>query len=246
MLPHDEHGTGPRVVLAHGFGQDRRCWGSFAGRLAAAGLGVRTVDLPGHGDGGVPSGWADTVSALGATGGRADYVGYSMGGRISLALAVDRPDLVRRLVLIGASPGIADPAARAARRDRDEELAGEIEGHGVDRFVTSWLAQPMFAGLAPEVRFEAERRQQDPARLAAMLRSTGTGAQPPLWERLGAVACPALLVVGARDAKFGAIARAMAEQLVSARIEVVPDAGHAAHLEQPAVTASLVADFLAG
>src|SRR5215213_1245447 len=97
-----------RLVLVHGFTQTLRSWDRLAGALAETFQVVR-VDLPGHGgSGGVQMSFADTAAAIGDAGGTATYVGYSMGGRLCLRLAVDRPDLVQALVLIGASPGLAE------------------------------------------------------------------------------------------------------------------------------------------
>src|SRR5262249_56537802 len=95
----------------------------------------------------VPDGldFVATASAIGEVGGRATYVGYSMGGRLCLQLALDRAELVDRLVLVSASPGIRGEVERAARREADERQAQEIERDGVDAFLERWLAQPMFA-----------------------------------------------------------------------------------------------------
>ena len=98
-------------------------------------------------------------------------------------------------------------------------------------------------------RFAEARRMRLANRthaLAASLRGMGAGAQPPLFERLGGIALPICLVVGAEDAKFRAIASELARDLPNARIEIVPDAGHAAHLENREVFLSIARRFLAG
>ncbi|MDQ2825560.1 MAG: alpha/beta fold hydrolase, partial [Actinomycetota bacterium] len=93
-----------RVVLVHGFTQTLRSWDPLAAVLADTFQIVR-VDLPGHGASSeVRMGFAETAAAIGDAGGQATYVGYSMGGRLCLRLAADRPDLVQALVLVGASP----------------------------------------------------------------------------------------------------------------------------------------------
>jgi RNA polymerase sigma factor (sigma-70 family) len=113
------------VVLVHGFTQTLAAWGPVGERLAGRWEVVR-VDLPGHGGSGrVRVGFAEAAALVGEAGGAGVYVGYSLGGRLCLRLALDRPDLVRGLVLVGASPGIADPGARAERRAADEALAAE-------------------------------------------------------------------------------------------------------------------------
>lgn len=238
-------GTGERVVLVHGFTQTLASWGPVAGRLARRFEVVR-VDLPGHGgSGAVRAGFGEAAGLVGEAGGAGVYVGYSLGGRLCLRLALDRPDLVRGLVLVGASPGIADPGARARRRDADEALASEIERDGVAAFLDRWLAGPLFAGLPEEAAGRQDRLANRPGGLAYALRRLGTGAQEPLWARLSGLRPPVLLVAGALDVKFAGIAREMAAAVgPTARVALVPGAGHAVHLERPDAMAALLEAFL--
>jgi 2-succinyl-6-hydroxy-2,4-cyclohexadiene-1-carboxylate synthase len=239
-------GAGERVVLVHGFTRTLASMEPLASRLRGRHQ-VVSVDLPGHGGSPAPrSSFEAAAQLLGETGGRAAYVGYSLGGRLCLRLALDRPDLVRALVLIGASPGLDDPFERAARRKSDAELADEVERVGVERFLERWLAQPLFATLPPERAGRAERLTNTAANLAQSLRLHGTGAQQSLWDRLATLRPPVLLIAGAADAKFSALARRMATAVgPTAQIALIPDAGHAAHLERPDEAAALIRDFLA-
>ena len=107
--------------------------------------------------------------------GPGDYVGYSQGGRLCLQLALDRPTSVHRLVLVSASPGIADADDRAARVDADERLAQEIERDGVDAFLERWLAQPLFATLPRERAGLDERRAGQHRRVAHRTSSACSG-----------------------------------------------------------------------
>jgi 2-succinyl-6-hydroxy-2,4-cyclohexadiene-1-carboxylate synthase len=235
-----------RVALVHGFTQTSASWGPVAERLARW-FEVVPVDLPGHGgSGAVRVGFAEAAGLVGKAGGPAAYLGYSLGGRLCLRLALDRPDLVEGLVLVGASPGIADPAARAERRAADERLARRIERDGVAAFLDDWLAGPLFATLPEEAAGREERLANTAEGLASALRRLGTGAQEPLWDRLGQLRPPALLVAGERDPKFARIAMEMAAAIgPTAQVALVPGAGHAAHLERPAATAALIEEFLA-
>lgn len=246
------------VLFLHGFAG---CGDDFAAvfpRLEKRALVA--VDLLGHGGSDAPTdsaryGMANMIQdlralvlALGAS--QVDVIGYSMGGRIALALAVAYPELVRALVLESASPGISSERERAARRDRDDALADWIEAAGIERFVDYWEAQPLFASQT-SLDLDARERQrrvrlaQRPHGLGGCLRGHGTGAQPSLWEHLASVAAPVLVISGALDAKFTRIGSAMARLLPHASHVVVQSAGHNVHIEQPAEFSRLAAAFLA-
>ncbi len=234
MLHSETDGTGARLVLVHGFTQTGRCWGGVATDLAGDHEVVR-VDAPGHGRSGPALRLWDSAERLGDAGGSGTYVGYSMGGRLCLHLALARPALVQALVLIGATAGIDDPDERAERSARDEERARSLEALGLEAFLQAWLAQPLFAGLPPEATCLEARRENTVAGLAASLRLSGTGAQEPLWARLGAVDMPVLVVAGARDGRFVDIGRRLVSTIgTNAELAVVAGAGHAVHLEAPA------------
>ena len=236
----------PRLVLVHGFTQTGRSWSPVATELARD-RRVVLVDAPGHGASALTrADLQDGAQLLGVAGGEAVYVGYSMGGRLALHLAVARPDLVRALVLVGATAGIEDDDERAARREADARLADEIERDGVDAFLTRWLAQPLFASLPRDEAAIDERRRNTAAGLASSLRLAGAGTQQPLWSVLPRLAMPVLVVAGDRDAKYVSLGHRLAMGIgENARFAAVPDAGHAAHLEQPARFVTLLREWLA-
>ena len=177
--------------------------------------------------------FALTAQAIGAASGAATYIGYSMGGRLCLRLALDHPELVRALVLVSASPGIADATERAARQEADEQLAREVETVGVESFVDRWLAQPMWATVPLDAPGLSDRRTLTSEFLAHCLRVLGTGTMEPLWDRLGDLAMPVTLITGTDDTKFTAIAREMLRALPSDARHIELPGGHAVPLEQP-------------
>jgi 2-succinyl-6-hydroxy-2,4-cyclohexadiene-1-carboxylate synthase len=235
------------IVLLHGFAGTGAAW-----RPAIERLGERyralAPDIRGHGAaGGVrPIGFAECVADVAAVdpAERFALAGYSLGGRLALQVALAHPARVTRLVLVSATPGIADDVERAARRAEDEALAAEIEAGGIEEFAERWGRQPLFRGQPPEVAAaaRADRLRNRPAGLAAALRGIGTGAMEPLWSRLGELPMPVTAVVGERDAKFRKLAERMVAAIPDAELLVVPRVGHAVHLEAPALVAAAIAE----
>ncbi len=233
------------LVLLHGFTQTGRSWDPVRQRVGAERYRHAAPDLRGHGTAtdrrpvsfDTIARDLDAVVADGAV-----LSGYSMGGRIALHYALARPGRVARLVLVGASPGLADPAERTERRAADDALADRIERIGLERFADEWGALPLWAGQPRDVAAaaRADRMRNTAAGLAAALRGLGTGTMEPLWDRLEELAIPVTLVAGERDAKFRAIAERMAERLAQPRLVVVPAAGHAAQLEAPGAVAAAI------
>jgi 2-succinyl-6-hydroxy-2,4-cyclohexadiene-1-carboxylate synthase len=237
-----------RVVLVHGFTQTGASWRRIADALRSDGHDVVTPDLPGHG-GRAPADLRQTADALARECRDATWVGYSMGGRACLHVALEHPSVVHRLILLGATAGIDDDAERNARRHRDELLATRLEALGVDRFLDEWLAQPMFEHVPADADGIADRRTNTVDGLAGALRLAGTGAQEPLWERLpelGVLGIPTLVLAGELDGRFKVLARRLADAIgPTAQVEWVPGAGHAAHLERPDGFLTIVRRFLA-
>jgi 2-succinyl-6-hydroxy-2,4-cyclohexadiene-1-carboxylate synthase len=234
----------PALVLLHGFTQTRQSWrrtiAALDGRYRAI-----APDLPGHGllSERRPASLAAVLAYLAALIDEPHALaGYSMGGRIALHAALARPELVTRLVLLGASPGLADPGERTSRRAADDALADRIEQIGVERFAAEWAELPLWEGQPERVRAaaKADRLRNTADGLAAALRGLGTGALEPLWDRLGELAMPVTLVAGERDAKFRGIAERMAERIPRAEVRVIPGAGHAAQLERPELVAAAI------
>lgn len=245
-------------MLVHGFTQSSLSWRHVAAELSAD-HEVVCVDLPGHGASSSRrvASLSEAAELLGATGGRAAYVGYSLGGRCCLTLALERGALVEHLVLVGTTAGIEDPDERAARRAADEALADRLEpvpgSPGADGrpslepFLREWLAGPLFAHLTPEQADLDARLVNTGTGLASSLRSMGTGTQYPSWGELSRIEAPTLLVTGGLDERFGRLAARMAKAIgPSARHVVVPGAGHSVPFEAPAAFVALLRAELTG
>ncbi len=235
-----------RLILAHGFTQNARCWGAFADHLAAE-HELTLVDAPGHGRSGHDD--ADLWTAadlLTEVGGRGVYIGYSMGGRTALHAVLAHPERVEGLVLIGATPGLTEAEDRAERRRADDDLATRLVESGLPAFLDRWLALPLFAGLDEQAAARSARLTNRAEGLAASLRHCGTGSQEPLWGRLAEIEVPVLAVVGDQDHKFAAIAERMVGAMTGTTAEVVTLPGtHAVHLERPVECATAIAERIA-
>jgi 2-succinyl-6-hydroxy-2,4-cyclohexadiene-1-carboxylate synthase len=251
-------GSGSALVLLHGFTGSTATWRPHLSRFARRRL-TMAIDMLGHGGSDAPADprrYAIEEAARDVTAvldyfaiARAAVLGYSMGGRVALFLAAAAPQRVAALILESASPGIAEPSRRRARAAEDAALADSIERGGIAAFVDRWERLPLFASqgrLTPAVRaaLRAQRLANSTRGLANSLRGLGQGMQPPLFDRLDAVAMPALVVAGALDAAYAAIGGDLRRRLPNARLVVIEGAGHAVHLEQPAAFNNAVADFL--
>ena len=254
----DQSGAGQPLLLLHGFTGSVGTWAPLIGALSPH---FRTIalDLIGHGRSDSPPDAeryrmqrcvADLLALLDALEiERADVLGYSMGGRVALHLAAAEPERIGALVLESSSPGIADAAERQARIAADEKLADSIKLEGLEAFVERWECLPLFASQAalPEdtrAQLHAQRLRNNPLGLANSLRGLGTGQQESLWDRLAGLDVRTLLIAGALDAKYRALAGEMRALLPNSRALIMPGAGHAVHLEQPQIFAKNVLEFL--
>ena len=253
-----EAGAGLPLLLLHGFTGSHATWLPFLDRWG----GVRkiAVDLLGHGSSECPHDRTrydidHTVRALltvleAKQIERAVVLGYSMGGRIALRLALAAPERIRALILESTSPGITDASSRQARIEADEALADQIERESVERFVGYWEALPLWASQArlsqsTRDRLRAQRLRNTPQGLANSLRGVGAGRMLPVHDQLSKLSTPALLIAGTLDTRYCDEARAMAAKFPTAMLTIVNDAGHAVHLEQPEAFRETVAMFLA-
>lgn len=255
----ERSGNGVPLVLLHGFTGSSPSWQAqtatstlLSASVLSRHFSTITIDLLGHGRTASPThpdryrmeqAAADIIAVLErqkAEGRRqkVHLVGYSMGGRLALYLAVTYPDWFASLVLESASPGLATEIARAERQKSDEALADWIETNGIEAFVDRWEQLPLWANQAQmppaeRQKLRHQRLQNNPVGLANSLRGMGTGVQPSLWPHLADLTLPVLLLAGELDHKFVSINQQMAAQIPHCQLEIIPQAGHTVHWERP-------------
>ncbi len=246
----------PTVLFLHGFMGSAADWTAVSESLNAQ-YRCLAPDLPGHGGstglspesytmGGASQSVIEILDALNI--GRATLVGYSMGGRLALYLALRYSERCSSLFLESASPGFENLEERQARRDADELKAKRLETEDFGRFLEDWYRQPLFASLASDEelrqRTVAERLRNDPVELAKSLRGMGTGSQPSLWGELPGLRVPALAVAGTLDEKYVEVSRLMANLSPLLESVVVPGTGHNVRVEASGIYLTLLRDFL--
>ncbi|HEX6710840.1 MAG TPA: 2-succinyl-6-hydroxy-2,4-cyclohexadiene-1-carboxylate synthase [Rubrobacter sp.] len=246
----------PAVIFLHGFMGSSADWRDVTAALADRNFCI-AVDIPGQGASlslmpeaytieGAARAVILTLDELGVE--RPVIVGYSMGGRLALYLALRYPERCAGLFLESASPGLESAERRTARREADDERAKRLESGDFEEFLEDWYRQPLFAPLARDEKLlrrtiEA-RRRNEPVELAQSLRGMGAGSQPSLWGELGRLDVPTLAIAGGLDEKYAGISSRMASFSPWVKSVVVPEAGHIVHAEAPAAYLSLLERFL--
>ena len=249
LLPHDEAGAGPAVVLLHAGIADRSMWGELLAPIAAAGYRAIAVDLPGFGEAPAPaeqSWWLDVIATLDALGaGPAVLVGSSFGGAVALRVAVLAPARVRAMVLVSApAPGL-DPSERLLAAWEAEESA--LERGDVDAAVAAVVDAWTLPDAPPALRERVARMQLRAFELGLQAGEPAE-APDPLEDDDGALASidiPVLVAAGELDMPdFRDGAELLAARLPDARRAEIARAGHLAPLEQPDAFRDLLLGFL--
>ncbi len=238
--------SGAPVIFLHGFMGCGEEWNEIVEQLT--GYFCVMPDLPGHG-----GSMGDLITAddysfesvarllielmddLGLK--TACLVGYSMGGRIALYTAIEHQHRFSGLIVESANAGLESGAARRDRRAQDEKTITQMQTEGIDKFVDTWLSNPMFAPMRNRrgafERLKKLRQSNSIDGLAMSLRNAGAGAQPPLWNRLHSLKLPTLIICGEEDSKYVSIAEIMSRGIDDCSVVCIPESGHNTHFEKP-------------
>jgi len=259
IWPHQTLGSPhtPALIFLHGFMGTGSDWRPIARRCVPHFFCI-LPDLPGHGQNcrfspaepldfaRIATGLQQLMSHLQLE--RANLVGYSMGGRLALYTATQFPQRISRLILESASPGLADSQARQARATADDDRAATLLKVGLEEFIDHWYTLPLFNSLQQQpallAQAKTQRLQNQPGWMAKIIRDLSPGRQPPLWDQLGDLSLPVLLLAGALDPKYSALIPQMAQKIAGAQAKIVATAGHNIHLEQPDLFANTLLKFL--
>ena len=245
------------VVFLHGFTGSSR---DFLEMPSAIASNYRCLipDLPGHGKtqiiedeiNFIASGQVALLerwlSSLGQS--KVHLLGYSMGGRLALQLAVKNPHQLHSLILVSTTAGIKEETTRLERAKADLQLAQKILNSNPTDFLNNWLAQPLFQGIADRgqefIAQEVIRRLPlQPSGLACSLKYFSSGVMPTVWHRLTNIKTPTLVIAGSRDQKYRILASEIVDLIPNATLKVLPTS-HAPLIESPDLLWKQVAEFL--
>lgn len=245
----------PPAIFLHGFMGNCKDWKKVI-RFVSRDYYCLTIDLPGHGKTALKEyiSFEKTAAALieflrQQEIRRCFLVGYSMGGRIALFLALRFPDYFSKVVLESASPGLPTQEERESRLKEDETIARQLESGDFKFFLLKWYSRPLFKGLGNQLDFHQllkARLANNPKSLARSLRIFGTGNQPSLWEELHQCKIPILVLAGEEDKKYQLIAEEMSQSSQLIQAKIVEKCSHNIHFQQPKRLANYLCEFLDG
>jgi pimeloyl-ACP methyl ester carboxylesterase len=238
-IHYEVHGSGPALLLSHGYSSTSRMWD---GQVAAFKDRYQVIvwDFRGHGESDYPTDRSQYSEAL--TVGdmkalldqigvkRAIVAGLSLGGYMSLAFHATHPGMCRALMLFDTGPGFKKDEARAKWNETANARAARFDAEGLKALNRS-----------DEVQLT---RHRDATGLAGSARGMLAQQNDRVIQSIESIKVPTLVLVGANDTNFLAATDYMAAKIKGATKSVIPDAGHAANLHQPALFNQAVEAFL--
>ena len=236
---YEDAGSGPSVLLTHGFGASTAMWRTQVEALSPR-YRLITWDMRGHGgteclpdqsrfsQSETVADMAALLEHLGIE--RAVIGGHSLGGFMSLAFHVTHPTRVQALYLQGCGPGYRSAVSRHAWNERAENRARTLEAGGLAAL-----------GGGAEVKASRQRSAEDLARAARGILSQ---VDSRVIDSLRSILVPTLIVIGDGDTPYLAGAGYMAEHIPGARQVVIDGAGHGVNVEKPDRVTALLREFL--
>lgn len=252
-----EEGEGQTVLLLHGFTGTKKTWAELIKKLKQN-FHVIAIDLLGHGETDSPEDPNRYVMEHAAKDlddfltekqiDRIHLLGYSMGGRLALYFALYYQHRIQSLLLESCTAGLISEEERFARIKQDDQLASMLINKGMKSFVDYWENISLFSSQkqlpkSHQEMIRAGRLLQSPIGLSNSLKGMGTGIQPSLWDQLETLESRSLLICGEYDEKFCSIMGKMNEKIKNSEIRKILRAGHAIHVEQSEIFATIVSEF---
>jgi 2-succinyl-6-hydroxy-2,4-cyclohexadiene-1-carboxylate synthase len=237
------HGRTPLICI-HGFGGSGLDFEALSVQMNPR-FQTIGINVPGHGGLDVCSNplnqLANTVEQFNQE--PIVLLGYSMGGRIALSIALTGRLNIAHLVLIGTTPGIPTPDLRHARIQFERDISKRLKGGSPTNFESWWRSlEPIASQSNMPEPYKSQMRQRralnNLGHLDQMLAILGTGSMSSMWSDLERINVPTDLIVGEHDQKYSKIAGQMQTLIPQAHCTTVKGCGHAPHLEAPAATAT--------
>jgi len=239
-LYYEVHGEGPVVLLTHGYSATSQMWKGQIGALEDH-YTVVTWDMRGHGQSDYPEDQgayseeatvADMAALLDEVGAdKAVIGGLSLGGYMSLAFHLKHPDRTKALLIIDTGPGYKKDEPRDGWNANALKTAERYEKDGLGL-------------LASGSAERATATHRDATGLARAARGMLTQRDARVISSLPEIAVPSIVIVGANDTPFIAASDYMAAKIPGAQKAVIPDAGHAANIDQPQAFNETLRGFL--
>jgi 2-succinyl-6-hydroxy-2,4-cyclohexadiene-1-carboxylate synthase len=250
FVKHQGDRTLPNLLLLHGFMGSSTDFSPAITTLSKH-FHCICVDLPGHGHTQIDNhnfvSTANQILAIAPN--QCHLLGYSLGGRLALYLALNHPDRWQKVILESTSFGLATPQARTQRQQQDAAIIGKLRQPELDftAFIQNWYQQTVFTGIPQHPNFPeliASRLQNHPLALARSLETMGLGQQPYLGELLPTNQIPLLLLAGEQDLKFVAIGQQITQLCPQAAMVILPNCSHNTHFQQLELWLQKVLEFL--
>lgn len=228
------------IIFLHGFLGNPEDWSKISEYLSTP---HQALTLPGHNH--VPL--ADDINhALRQKISEpVTLVGYSLGGRLALDFATSFPELVEKLIILSANPGIDSKEKRQERKKWDEAWCELIDKQGFPAFLKKWYEQPLFHTFQESPDFAHifnKRLQESPAAMKEVFLRLSPAILPSYWEAIKKFSFPTLFLFGEHDIKYQSVKTRL--QKMGVKTDLIPNSGHAIHLENPSVCAQKIKEFL--